>query len=176
MVQLRVLLTDLRRAESTAAKETDRVKAAARASLEAPAQHAPHGGNRRTSGADDLRTQSKDILSARPEDPKPDEAEGTESMAEDDEQEANAVLREGLEQAIRKKEVAIEAYPTYVPDTDTGEDEQTGRGQDGTPDRNDRLRDCDRKGMGGGKEDAVQRSLRCTEVRRRMESVPQAHE
>ena len=59
----------------TAAKEADRVKAAARAPLEAPAQHAPHGGNRRTSGADDLRTQSKDILAARSEDPKPDEAE-----------------------------------------------------------------------------------------------------
>ena len=124
MVQLRVLCTDLRRAELTAAKEADRVKAAARAPPEAPAQHAPHGGNRRTSGADDLRSQSKDILSARPEDPKPNEAEGTESMAEDDEQAANALLREGLEQAIHRKEVAIEAYPTYVPDTDTGEDEQ----------------------------------------------------
>ena len=73
----------------TAAKEADRVKAAARASLEAPAQHAPHGGNRRTSGADDLRSQSKGILATRPEEPKPNEAEGTESMAED----ANVLLR-----------------------------------------------------------------------------------
>jgi len=71
MPQLRALCTDLRRAELTAAKEADRVKAAARAPPEAPAQYAPHGGNRRTSGADDLRSQSKGILAARPEDPKP---------------------------------------------------------------------------------------------------------
>ena len=77
MVQLRVLLIDLRRAELTAAKEADRVKAAARASPEAPAQHAPHGGNRRTSGADDLRTKSQSILADRPADPKPDESVGT---------------------------------------------------------------------------------------------------
>jgi hypothetical protein len=39
MVQLRVVLTDLRRAELTAAKEADRVKAAARASPEAAPAH-----------------------------------------------------------------------------------------------------------------------------------------
>ena len=68
----------------TAAKEADRVKAAARASPEAPAQHTPHGGNRRTSGADDLRSQSDGILATRLEDPKPNEATATESMVEDD--------------------------------------------------------------------------------------------
>ena len=46
--------------------------------------------------------------------------ECTESMAEDDEQEANDVLREGLEQAIHQKKAAIDAYAAYVPDTDTG--------------------------------------------------------
>ena len=45
-------------------------------------------------------------------------------MVEDDEQAANDVLREGLEQAIRKKEVAVETYPPYVPDAETGEEEQ----------------------------------------------------
>jgi hypothetical protein len=45
-------------------------------------------------------------------------------MAEDDEQTAHVVLQEGLEQAIRKKEAAGEAYPPYVPDAETGEEEQ----------------------------------------------------
>ena len=108
----------------TAAKEADRVKAAARAPPEAPAQHAPHGGNRRTSGADDLRSQSKGILAARPEDPRPNMAEGTESMVEDDERDANDLLQEGLEQALRRREAAIESFPAYVPDTNTGEDVQ----------------------------------------------------
>ena len=88
MVQLRVVLTDLRRAELAAAKEADKVRAAAREASEAPAQHAPHGGNRRKSGADTLRTQSQSILDERPPDPEPEESEGTESMAEDEEQEA----------------------------------------------------------------------------------------
>ena len=124
MVQMRVVLTDLRRGELTAAQEADRVKAAARAPPEAPAQHAPHGGNRRTSGADDLRTQSQGILAERPEDPKPDEAVGTESMAEDDEQEAKDVLRAGLEQAIALKEDTVDAYAAYVPDTEKEAGEQ----------------------------------------------------
>ena len=45
-------------------------------------------------------------------------------MAEDDEHDANVLLREGLEQAIHRKEVAIENFPAYVPDTGTGEDVQ----------------------------------------------------
>jgi hypothetical protein len=36
----------------------------------------------------------------------------------------NTVLREGLEQAIHRKEIAIESYPAYVPDTEAGEDAQ----------------------------------------------------
>jgi hypothetical protein len=95
MPQLRALCIDLRRAELTAAKEADRVKAAARASLEAPAQLTPHGGNRRTSGAGALRSQSNGIRAVRPEDPKPNEAKGTESMVEDDEHDANRVLALG---------------------------------------------------------------------------------
>jgi hypothetical protein len=110
MPRLRALCTDLRRAELTAAKEADRVKAAARASPEAQAQHTPHGGNRRTSGADDLRSQSKGSLATRPEDPKPDMATGTESMAEDDEHGANDLLQEGLEQALRRRETTIEGF------------------------------------------------------------------
>jgi hypothetical protein len=65
--------------ELAAAKECDRVKAAARASPEAPAQLTPHGGNRRTSGADALRSQSNDVRAERPADPKPNEAIGTEN-------------------------------------------------------------------------------------------------
>jgi hypothetical protein len=59
-----------------------------------------HGGNRRTSGADDLRSQSDGILATRPEDPKPNEATGTKSMVEDDEHDANDLLEVGLEQAL----------------------------------------------------------------------------
>ena len=42
-----------------------------------------------------------------------------EAMVEDEEQEANIALMEGLEQAIHQKEAPIESYPAYVPDTTT---------------------------------------------------------
>ena len=76
----------------TAAREADKVKAAARESPEVPAQHAPHGGNRRKSGADNLRTQSQSILADRPADPEPEESIGTESMAEDEDEEQEAKM------------------------------------------------------------------------------------
>jgi rubrerythrin len=50
----------------------------------------------------------------------------TEAMVEDEEQEADTALMEGLEQAIHQKEAAIESYPAYVPDTTIGEDAQAG--------------------------------------------------
>jgi hypothetical protein len=125
MTRLRVVCTDLRRAELTAAKEADRVKAAARVTPEASAQQAPHGGNRRTSGADDLRSQSKGILAARPADPGPNLADGTESMVQDDELEAKAVLREGLEQAIAEHhERTLDAIVPHVADTTKPAEEQ----------------------------------------------------
>jgi hypothetical protein len=49
----------------------------------------------------------------------------TEATVGDEEQEANTVLQIGLEQAIHQREAAIESYPAYVPDTETGEDAQT---------------------------------------------------
>ena len=115
---------NLRRAELTAAIEADKVKAAAREAPEAPAQHAPHGGSRRKSGADTLRTQSQGILDERPPDPGPGESEGTELMVEVEEQEAKVALQTGLENAARLKENAIDAFVAYVPDADTGEEEQ----------------------------------------------------
>jgi hypothetical protein len=106
-------------AELTAAKEADRVKAAARAPLEAPAQFTPHGGNRRKSGADALRSQSNDIRAVRPEDPKPNEAKGTESMVEDDEHDTNRLLEIGLEQALVVKEDTIDSTQPYEVGTST---------------------------------------------------------
>ena len=52
------------------------------------------------------------------------ETSPTEAIVEDEEREVNTMLMEGLEQAIHRKEAAIEAYPAYVPDTATGEDAQ----------------------------------------------------
>jgi hypothetical protein len=74
MVQLRIVCMDLRTAELAAAKEHDRVKAAAKAAADAPAQLTPHSGSRRTSGADALRNQSTDVRAERPDDhdPEPD--------------------------------------------------------------------------------------------------------
>ena len=124
MVQLRVVLTGLRRAELAAAKEADKVRAAAREASEAPAQHAPHGGNRRKSGADALRTQSQSIPGDRPPDPEPEESIGTESMADDEEQEAKLVLHAGLEHAAAEKQIAIEGYAPHVPDLEAEADAQ----------------------------------------------------
>ena len=107
--------------------EADKVKAAARDASEAPAQHAqhaPHGGNRRRSGADALRTQSQSILAERPADPEPDDSVGTEAMVEVEEQEAEAALHEGLELAARLKENTIDALGDYVLNTTIGEAEQ----------------------------------------------------
>ena len=122
MVQLRVVLKDLRRAELAAAMEADRVKAAAREAAEAPAQYAqpaPHGGDRRTSGADAHRAESQSILAERPPDPEPDESEGTEAMVEADEQEAKTALQAGLERAARQKRrpstPTETTYPTPAP-------------------------------------------------------------
>ena len=83
------------------------MKAAAREAAEAPAQYAqlaPHGGDRRTSGAGAHRTASQSILAERPADPEPDESVGTEAMVEVDEQEAKTRLQEGLEGAAQGKE------------------------------------------------------------------------
>jgi hypothetical protein len=44
-------------------------------------------------------------------------ADGTEAMVEDDEREAKAVLRDGLEQAIVEHENAIDSIAPYVVDT-----------------------------------------------------------
>ena len=52
------------------------------------------------------------------------ETSPTEAIVEDEEREVNTMLMEGLEQAIHRKEAAIEAYSAYVPDTATGEDAQ----------------------------------------------------
>ena len=90
MVQLRVVLKDLRRAELAAAIEADRVKAAARGATVAPAQYgqpATRDGDRRASGADTHRAESQGNLAERPPDPEPDDSEGTEAMVEVDEQE-----------------------------------------------------------------------------------------
>jgi hypothetical protein len=67
---------------------------------------------------------NKGILATRPEDPKPNEAKGTESMAGDDEHDANALLEIGLEQALSLKENAIESFHSYVADTNTEEGAQ----------------------------------------------------
>ena len=85
------------------------------------------------------------------------------ATVEDEERVINTVLMEGLEQAIHRKEVAIENFPAYVPDTDTGEDEQAVAKMAHRVATANHVRDCDRKDMGGGKEDAVQRSLRDTD-------------
>ena len=127
MVQLRVVLKDLRRAELAAAIEADRVKAAAREAAEAPAQYgqpATHDGDRRTSGADAHRAESQGILAERPPDPEPDESEGTEAMVEVDEQEAKTALQAGLERAARQEEDTIDAHGDYVPDTEAGAEAQ----------------------------------------------------
>jgi hypothetical protein len=103
------------------------VKAAAREAAEAPAQYAqpaPHGGDRRTSGADAHRTESQGILAERPADPEPDESEGTEARVEVDEQEAKTALQAGLERAAQGKENAIYAHGDHIPDTGTSEAEQ----------------------------------------------------
>ena len=63
-----------------------------------------------SSGADALRTQSQSIPGDRPPDPEPEESIGTESMADDEEQEAKLVLHAGLEHAAAQRENAIEAY------------------------------------------------------------------
>jgi hypothetical protein len=65
------------------------------------------------------------------------ETSPTEAIVEDEERVINTVLMEGLEQAIHRKEAAIESYPAYVPDTTTGEDAQAREGPGGTPDRED---------------------------------------
>jgi hypothetical protein len=66
MKQLRKVCIGLRRAELTAAKEHDRVKAAAKDAANAQAQPTPHSGSRRTSGADERRNnQSIEVRAGR---------------------------------------------------------------------------------------------------------------
>jgi hypothetical protein len=101
-----------------AAKEHDRVKAAAKAAADAPAQSTPHSGSRRTSGADDLRNQSTDARAERPDDPGPHEVEGTEAMVEEAERLANTLLQEGLEAALRLQEYAIDGIAPHVADSE----------------------------------------------------------
>ena len=127
MVQLRVVLKDLRRAELAAAIEADRVKAAARGATVAPAQYgqpATRDGDRRASGADTHRAESKGNLAERPPDPEPDDSEGTEAMVEADEQENMTALQAGLERAARQEEEAIEAHADYIPNTEIGAEAQ----------------------------------------------------
>ena len=127
MVQLRVVLKDLRRAELAAAIEADRVKAAARGATVAPAQYgqpATRDGDRRASGADAHRAESKGNLAERPPDPEPGDSEGTEAMVEVDEQENKTALQAGLERAARQEEETIDAHKDYVLDTEAGAEAQ----------------------------------------------------
>jgi hypothetical protein len=124
MRQLRKVCIDLRRAELAMAMEHDRVKAAAKATADAPAQSTPHSGSRRTSGADELRNQGVEVRAERPDDPEPNEAEGTEVMVEEDEQLANTLLQEGLEAALGVQERVIDGIAPYVADATKPTEEQ----------------------------------------------------
>ena len=91
-------------------------------------------------------------------------------MAEDDEQEANAVLREGLEQAIHRKEVAIETR--NLPTGGDIQAEAKAAHQIATADHVT----ATEKAWAVEKRTLYRDHCDALIVRRRMESVPQAHE
>jgi predicted nucleic acid-binding Zn-ribbon protein len=80
MTELRKTLKDLRRAELIAAKEHDRVRAAARDVASAQAQSTSDTQDRRTSGADQLRHRSVEIVAAGEYEQEADEMSDTEAM------------------------------------------------------------------------------------------------
>ena len=178
MVQLRVVLKDLRRAELAAAIEADRVKAAARGATVAPAQYgqpATRDGDRRASGADTHRAESEGNLAERPADPKPDDSEGTEAMVEADEQDNMATLQAGLERAANQEEQTIDALAAYVPDTEAGVDEQAAAKMAHRVATANHVIATE-KTWAVEKRTLYRDHCDALVVRRRMESVPQAHE
>ena len=102
-------------------------------------------------------------------------ATGTESIAEDDEHDANDLLQEGLEQALRRREIAIESFPAYVPDTDTGEDVQA-EAQAAHQIATTEVVAVAEKAWALEKKALYRDHCDALEGRRRVESVHQAHE
>jgi hypothetical protein len=113
MPRLRKVCIDLRRAELTAAKEHDRVRAAAQGAARAQAQPTLHSDGRRTSGADQLRHKSIEVRAGGRVEPESDEMDESEAMVEDDERQADAAFRTGLEAAIQVQENAVDSTLFY---------------------------------------------------------------
>jgi hypothetical protein len=124
MAELRKVLKDLRRAELIAVKEHDRVRAAARDVASAQAQSTSNTQGRRTSGVDQLRHKGVEIVAAGKYEREADEMSDTEAvLVESDSQQADIVLRSGLETAARVQEQAIDAIPLYTHGEGTAEED-----------------------------------------------------
>ena len=112
MVQLRKILKDHRRAELIAAKEHDRVRAAAirgeghgsQASIIAPGRRSTQG--RRQSGTDRLRAESHAVTDAQPRDSDDEDSTGQGAEREDAQTKAKEELAPGLEATMSTKETA----------------------------------------------------------------------
>jgi hypothetical protein len=114
MAELRNMLKDLRRAELIAAKEHDRVRAAARDVASAQAQSTSGTQGRRTSGADQLRHKGVEIVAAGKYEQEADEMSDTEVAMENDAQQADIALRAGLETTHQVQEHTTDAIPLYT--------------------------------------------------------------
>jgi hypothetical protein len=97
-----------------AAKEHDRVRAAARDTAYAQAQPTSYTEGQRASGADQLRHKSIEVRAGGRLEPEPAEMDESEAMVEDDERQADDALRTGLETAIQAQEDAIDGIVPYA--------------------------------------------------------------
>jgi hypothetical protein len=113
----------LRRAELIAAKVHDRVRAGARDVASAQAQSTSDIQGRRTSGADQLRHRSVEIVAAGKYEQEADEMSDTEAVVENDAHQADITLRAGLETAHQVQEHTIDAIPLYTVGEGTHEEE-----------------------------------------------------
>jgi hypothetical protein len=127
MVKLRKVLKDLRRAELVAAKEHDRIRAAARegagdgTSAQRPPTSDPHG--RRGSGADKLRHESNQALDSAEYDRRADEMGDEEAFVEELAAKATRDQQAGREKAERIREEALYAIKVYKAGDGSDEEE-----------------------------------------------------
>jgi hypothetical protein len=132
-IRLRKVLKDLRRAELVAAKEHDRVRAAARdgtgdgTSVQMPPTSDTHG--RRQSGADRPRHhESNQALDTAKHDQAADDMSNQDALVEKDAEQADRDLQSGRERAATVLEEALDAIETasgaYAPGNERIEEEE----------------------------------------------------
>jgi hypothetical protein len=131
LVRLRKVLKDLRRAELVAAKEHDRIRAAARGgtgdgtSVQRPPTSDTHG--RKQSGTDRLRHESSQALDNAEYDKVADDMSNQEALVEELAEQASRDLQAGRETAERVREEALDTIETataaYEPGSGTMQEE-----------------------------------------------------